>query len=646
MIQAKSGMMCLNCGHAESAKPASTALVPSDMPAAPTPVLATGSPASLPTDDVTAAVPSSNASTVDVSVPDGPAELSAADSKNSLEDQVKHDLEAAIAAVGQKSEFAAEAPTQSGALEVKHDDVPDGITITPIVAEVKVDEPLDPLVEAHEADNAANTEAKTDVPVEPGTVVAESQAEPTGEIEAVEQATKTIGVEPTAAPTVPVEESIAEPEDATAAASGPGVEPPDPVTEVPTAPVPDAAIAIASVAAGDDGHGADPAVSESAADGATGDYAASAPAPSDKPMAGTPSGDGASAIIKTSGTRNMQDMPVDALTPRGRMKGTLNLKPSQEIPPMASGGPAVDSIAAGVPAIGSRTDVVSESSEASANPSAEEPIAPALALSSVSDGTPAHTVDHAAQAAAQDAPDLAHRAQPAPAPADASQRATVPSGAMPEPSLVAASVPTAPVPTPIVETSKAPLVATTHASASNVKTVMMVVAALMIVTAASVGAYILTAGGKTTAKKVGQSPAARMQEATTDSSSRATVLDASITPTPTATPESPLDASAVNKRDLQRKTDMAAYAAAVKAGGSNGFYATTPPSFSQGANDPTTGQPYALAARPATALGDVEYRAGGQCMGPGVTPGKSATRYVALLTKLESDPTPYCLDVK
>ena len=61
--------------------------------------------------------------------------------------------------------------------------------------------------------------------------------------------------------------------------------------------------------------------------------------------------------------------------------------------------------------------------------------------------------------------------------------------------------------------------------------------------------------------------------------------------------------------------------------------------------DPTTGAAYAVAKAPSAALGQIEYRPGGRCVGTQVTPGKTGSRYLALVTKLETSETPACVDV-
>ncbi|MDB5178669.1 MAG: LppX LprAFG lipoprotein [Patescibacteria group bacterium] len=112
---------------------------------------------------------------------------------------------------------------------------------------------------------------------------------------------------------------------------------------------------------------------------------------------------------------------------------------------------------------------------------------------------------------------------------------------------------------------------------------------------------------------------------------------ASASPSPTAgaTPK-PASAAA---HDTQRKADLAAYIAAYKAIAVNGFYPISPPTVSVKANDPSTAKPYVVSRVKPTALGQIEYRPGGACIGAGITPGATGSRYLAVFTTLENGQT-------
>ncbi len=117
-------------------------------------------------------------------------------------------------------------------------------------------------------------------------------------------------------------------------------------------------------------------------------------------------------------------------------------------------------------------------------------------------------------------------------------------------------------------------------------------------------------------------------------------------PTPDATPAPIPPTTGASDRDTQRKINLAAYAAAYKATAQNGFYAVNPPTVGVTATDPATGQAYVIGKSVSAALGQIQYKPGGRCSGVSVTPGASGTRYLALLTTLETTTTQYCLDVK
>lgn len=115
---------------------------------------------------------------------------------------------------------------------------------------------------------------------------------------------------------------------------------------------------------------------------------------------------------------------------------------------------------------------------------------------------------------------------------------------------------------------------------------------------------------------------------------------------PSATPTpSPAASSDAGARDARRKTDLAAYVAAFRSTASGGYYKTNPPAVSVNAKDPSTGAAYQVSRNKAIALGQIEYRAGGRCTAPDITPGTASTRYIALHMKLEGQ-ADYCLDVK
>lgn len=120
----------------------------------------------------------------------------------------------------------------------------------------------------------------------------------------------------------------------------------------------------------------------------------------------------------------------------------------------------------------------------------------------------------------------------------------------------------------------------------------------------------------------------------------ATGPEPEFSPAPTPSPT----AGDAATRDAQRRTDLGTYLAAMKAKAKNGYYpVAAPPAVSVNATDPTTTQPYVVAKAPATALGHIEYRPGGNCTAQPNTPGKTGTRYFALYTLLESGQAA-CLD--
>jgi hypothetical protein len=127
------------------------------------------------------------------------------------------------------------------------------------------------------------------------------------------------------------------------------------------------------------------------------------------------------------------------------------------------------------------------------------------------------------------------------------------------------------------------------------------------------------------------------------------VLGASTYRAPLQTVSSSTSEPAPANQSLQvpaRESNLAAYLNGYKAISDNGYFPDTPPNLSVQIEDPTTGQPYIVSTSPLTGVGQIQYIPGGSCSGPGVTPGKTGTRYLAL--KLLPSPTsaPYCLDVR
>ena len=227
----------------------------------------------------------------------------------------------------------------------------------------------------------------------------------------------------------------------------------------------------------------------------------------------------------------------------------------------------------------------------------------------------------------------------------------------------AVPVPEAPTTTPIVASiapstdklpeaspapSKLPLIAKTHPEPKSGKTTMMIVGALVIVTCAVVAAYFITSSKP--ASKVGQKAALTQEQSAGNKGEDATPIQS---PTPVATASTTPVAAAstapiasASTRDAKRKTDLAAYAAVVKAAGANGFYPTNAPAISAQAIDPTTGKTYVISTTTVNSLGAIQYLAGGKCGAASVTPGKASTRYISLSTKLEGASVLYCMNVQ
>lgn len=337
----------------------------------------------------------------------------------------------------------------------------------------------------------------------------------------------------------------------------------------------------------------------------------------------------AADIIKTTGRSKVQAKTVDSMAPQGRTKGTLDLKPSRE--DLVKGAASVSAVDAIGPALAEPEKVIEVEPEPD---------------KAVEDPTPVHVIDHAAEALPEPTPEPTPEPETAPEPTPEAVPVVEPIPTEPVPAASETPVPAAePAVSPILQTApavKEPLIAKTHPEASSAKTVMMVVGALVIVTCATVAAYYFTSNKNTS--KVGENASVSKETPAAGNGESAAVLDKTATPsaTPTATP----DASSAQARDLKRKTDLAAYAASVKAAATNGYYPTAAPAVSGAVVDPTTGKSYAVATTPAASLGAIQYLAGGKCGAASVTPGKTSTRYISLSTKLETDTAPYCIDVK
>ncbi|HUD10762.1 MAG TPA: hypothetical protein VMS08_00005, partial [Candidatus Saccharimonadia bacterium] len=109
-------------------------------------------------------------------------------------------------------------------------------------------------------------------------------------------------------------------------------------------------------------------------------------------------------------------------------------------------------------------------------------------------------------------------------------------------------------------------------------------------------------------------------------------------PTPSAGP------AAQKALEAERESNLAAYMNGYKAVAVNGFFPTTPPALSVQIADPSTIAPYVVSKNPLTGVGQIQYIPGGSCTGPGITPGKAGTRYLALKLLPSASAQPYCLD--
>jgi hypothetical protein len=79
---------------------------------------------------------------------------------------------------------------------------------------------------------------------------------------------------------------------------------------------------------------------------------------------------------------------------------------------------------------------------------------------------------------------------------------------------------------------------------------------------------------------------------------------------------------------------------------SPGYKFTKPPAVSVNRTDPGSGQAYAIITSSPSTTGQIYYKAGGKCAGGSITPGSFATKYVALLMKLEGQSDLYCVDIQ
>lgn len=120
-----------------------------------------------------------------------------------------------------------------------------------------------------------------------------------------------------------------------------------------------------------------------------------------------------------------------------------------------------------------------------------------------------------------------------------------------------------------------------------------------------------------------------------------------VTPQPSVSPQPVVPAGPSATNDPARRANLAAYMDAYKAKAVKGFFAVKPPAVTvPTANraDPDTGALYTVqSAAPAT-LGQIQYRPGGACTAPSITPGKTGTRYLALYTLLADGHTLACVD--
>lgn len=107
---------------------------------------------------------------------------------------------------------------------------------------------------------------------------------------------------------------------------------------------------------------------------------------------------------------------------------------------------------------------------------------------------------------------------------------------------------------------------------------------------------------------------------------------------------SPANASAESKaRDAQREVILGNYLAWYKDAAPSGVYALAPPALVVQVNDPLTNNPYVVQTKAPTAVGQIWYHVGGSCTGAGITPGRTGSKYLSLVTTLESG-EPFCID--
>ncbi len=228
----------------------------------------------------------------------------------------------------------------------------------------------------------------------------------------------------------------------------------------------------------------------------------------------------------------------------------------------------------------------------------------------------------------------------------ASATATEPT-TTPETGVTTKSAPDAPVgdvqPAPAVTAPKtlAPVTPETHPHPRAGRWTLLVVALAIIL--GGVGYWLFMTSGSPLSHPVVNTPVPAPTPEVSDSPSPSSSPVVSPSPAASVAPGTAADATA---RDNQRQTDLASYVTAYRAQAVNGFYPVQPPAVAVAAKDPTTNAAYVVQTAAVSGLGQIYYHAGGQCGGPGITPGATGTRYVSLTLQLEAGNQPYCLDVK
>jgi hypothetical protein len=200
---------------------------------------------------------------------------------------------------------------------------------------------------------------------------------------------------------------------------------------------------------------------------------------------------------------------------------------------------------------------------------------------------------------------------------------------------------------------KAPLQPHTHPQPLSGKQIAAIVAAAFVVVLVSGSIGYAVVSGRSPMSLISAlqpkpvaTPVATASPTPSASPEASASPDATVTPAPAATASPAPAAADPATANAQRKSDLAAYAAAYKATANNGYYDVTPPSVSVSATDPTTGAAYVISKNAVTAVGQIRYWPGGVCSGTPRTPGTSGTKYLALQTLLDGQSTPYCLEVK